>query len=71
MTHFNIDEKGTKILDRSLKSENSPNGMIVDVFFKRGKAWCEYDETDKCKHIEYALSLPIVMAIFKKKGWKI
>jgi hypothetical protein len=70
MEHFNIDENGVRILDKSLTNQNSPRGMIVDVFFKRGKAWCEYDDTDNCKHIEYALSLPIVREIFKQKGWK-
>jgi hypothetical protein len=70
MEHFNVNESGVRILDRSLSNKNSPNGMIVDVFFKRGKAFCEYDDTDNCKHIEYALSLPIVREIFKEKGWK-
>lgn len=70
MQHFNINESGVRILDKSLTSKNSPRGMIVDVFFKRGKAWCEYDDTDNCRHIEYALALPIVREIFKQKGWK-
>ena len=70
MEHFNIDENGVKVLDKSLVTKNSPRGTIIDVFFKRGKAFCEYDDTDNCKHIEYALSLPIVREIFKQKGWK-
>jgi hypothetical protein len=69
MEHFNIDEHGVKILDRSLKTERSPRGIIVDVYFKEKRAWCEYDQTEDCKHVEYALSLPIVQEIFKKKGW--
>jgi hypothetical protein len=71
LEHFNIDEKGVRILDRSLATEHSPNGRIVDVYFKERKAWCEYDDSSDCKHIEYALSLPIVKEILKKKGWKI
>jgi hypothetical protein len=70
MKHFNLDETGVRILDPSLATEHSPDGRIIDVSFKRGKAFCEYDDTDNCKHIEYALSLPIVREIFKQKGWK-
>jgi DNA-directed RNA polymerase subunit RPC12/RpoP len=69
--HFNAGEKGVKILDQSLKAPNSPSGRIIDIYFKDGKAWCEYDDSFKCKHIDYSLSLPIVQQIFKKKGWKI
>ena len=70
MEHFNLDDKGVKILDKNIVSKNSPNGMIIEVFFKQGKAWCEYDENQDCKHIQYALSLPVVQEILKKKGWK-
>jgi hypothetical protein len=71
LAHFNINEEGVRILDPSLATKYSPNGRIVDIFFKDGKAYCDYDKTDKCQHVQYALSLPIVKKIFKKKGWKI
>jgi hypothetical protein len=71
MEHFNLDENGVKINDKSLATEHSPRGRILDIYFKDKKAWCEYDDSFDCKHVEYALSLPVVQAILKKKGWKL
>lgn len=71
MEHFNLDENGIRIVDRALKTDRSPNGRIIDIFFKERKAWCDYDKSAKCKHIEFALSLPIVQEILRKKGWKL
>jgi hypothetical protein len=71
MEHFNLDENGIRILDKSLTTEHSPRGRIVDIYFKEKKAWCEYDDSSNCKHVEYALSLPVVQEILKKKGWKV
>ena len=71
LEHFNIDEKGVKILDRTLKDERSPHGIIVEVHFKQGHGWCDYDNSNECRHTQFALSLPIVQDIFKKKGWKL
>lgn len=71
MEHFNIDEHGIKILDCGLTSKYSPRGRIVDVHFKPNKAWCVYCESEQCRHVEFALSLPLVQNILEKKGWKI
>lgn len=71
LEHFNLDEKGVRIRDPSLATENNPHGRIIDVYFKEKKAWCEYDDSQNCKHVDYALSLPVVQEILKKKGWKI
>lgn len=71
MEHFNLDENGVRILDKSLTTEHSPRGRIVDIYFKDKRAWCEHDESFDCKHVEYALSLPVVQEILKKKGWKL
>jgi hypothetical protein len=70
MVQFNAGEKGVKIQDPSLATKYSPHGFIVDVYFKDGKAFCDYCQSSECKHVEYALSLPLVQKIFKKKGWK-
>jgi hypothetical protein len=70
LEHFNLDENGVRILDRSLTNKYSPNGRIIDVYFKEEKAWCEYNDSSDCKHVEFALSLPVVQEIVKKKGWK-
>jgi len=60
MEHFNLDENGVKILDKSLTTTHSPRGTIVDVYFKRGKALCDYDDSATCKHVQFALTLPVV-----------
>lgn len=69
--HFNAGENGVKILDLSLASKTSPDGIIADIYFKDGKAFCEWDRSFDCKHVEFALSLPIVKRIFRKRGWQI
>lgn len=67
LKHFNLNEQGVMVLDKTLEP---PNGRIIQVYFKEGKAWCEYDETDRCRHIDFALELSEVQEILRKKGWK-
>jgi len=67
LEHLNLNEQGILIKDRSLEP---PQGRLIQVFFKDGKAWCEYDEADNCRHVDFALELPEVQEILKKKGWK-
>lgn len=62
LEHFNLNEDGVLILDRELNS-------IVQVYFKPDKILCEHCETSKCRHAEYALSMPTVQEILRKKGW--
>ena len=68
--HFNISENGVRILDRTLANGVS-RGRIIDVYFKPDKAWCEYCEATNCQHVKFALSIPEVQKILRKKGWKI
>jgi len=70
LEHFNLGEEGVRILDRTL-ADYRTRGRIVDVYFKPDRAWCEYCESSKCRHVKYALSLPEVREILRKKGWKI
>jgi hypothetical protein len=70
LEHFNIWEEGVRILDRTL-GDTTSRGLIVDVYFKPDKAWCEYCESSKCQHVKFALSLPEVQKILRTKGWKI
>jgi hypothetical protein len=70
LTNFNCGENGVKIQDPSLATKYSPHGFIVDVYFRDGKAFCDYCESSDCKHVKYALSLPLVQRIFRKKGWR-
>jgi len=68
--HFNINEHGVRILDRTLANETS-EGRIIDVYFKLDKVWCEYCESAGCQHVKFALGLPEVQKILHEKGWKI
>jgi len=71
MAHFNLDNDGVKIWDKSLATRHSKLGWICDVQFKHNKAWCVYDKSSNCRHIKFALGLPQVQQILKKKGWDI
>ena len=68
LQHFNIWDEGVRILDRNI---NKPTGYIVDVYFRPENAWCEYCDSTKCQHVRFALEIPEVQKILKKKGWKI
>jgi hypothetical protein len=69
LEHFNISEEGIRILDRTLADKNS-RGRIIDVYFKPDKVWCEYCQSPACQHVKFALDLPEVQEILRKKGWK-
>lgn len=75
LEHYNIDNDGVRILDRTLATETSPNGRIIDVYFKPQGIFCDYDQTACCDHVEFALNIPKVQEIIrelnKKEGWKI
>jgi len=70
MEHFNLNETGVRILDRTLASQTD-SGRIIDVVFSPGKVWCEYCESGKCHHVKFALELQPVQEILNKKGWTI
>lgn len=67
LEHFNLNEQGVLILDRTFR----PKPRIIEVYFKPEGAQCEYCGSNKCRHVEFALSLPDVQEILRKKGWKI
>lgn len=64
MEHFNLSENSVRVLDRSIN-------WVVDVYFYPDKVWCDYCKTEKCRHIDFALSIPDVQKILVKKGWKL
>jgi Arc/MetJ-type ribon-helix-helix transcriptional regulator len=70
LEHFNIDEEGVRILDRTLASKES-NGRIIDVYFKPDNVWCDYCQSNNCQHTKFALDLNDVKGILSKKGWTI
>jgi len=65
--HFNMGVNGVRITDRQLH-------RIADVHFKPDGIYCELDESDTCKHIEFALTVPEIKEIIRnkrKEGWKL
>lgn len=70
LEHFNINEEGVRILDRTLANHTS-KGRIIDVYFKPDKVWCEYCQSSSCNHVKFALNIPEVRKIIIKKGWEI
>lgn len=69
MEHFNLGEDGVRVLDPNVNRKGTK--WICDVHFKEGKVWCEYCESEDCRHVKFALNLPEVQKILKKKGWEI
>lgn len=68
--HFNLDENGVKILDRT----DPQRKFYVQIYFKPTGMYCEYCNTDKCPHIKFALEQPDIQQIIRKKrqeGWKL
>ena len=73
LEHFNISEHGVRILDRTLTNGYS-RGRIIDVYFRPEGVWCEYCQTDNCRHIQFALTIPKVREIVWRKreeGWNL
>jgi Arc/MetJ-type ribon-helix-helix transcriptional regulator len=73
LEHFNISEHGVRILDRTLTNGNS-RGRIIDVYFRPEGVWCEHCQTNNCKHIQFALTIPKIREIIWKKreeGWNL
>jgi Arc/MetJ-type ribon-helix-helix transcriptional regulator len=70
LEHFNLNELGVRILDRTLASEKS-RGRIVDVYFKPDNVWCDNCQSRSCPHVKFALNLPEVQEILNKKGWTV
>lgn len=68
LEHFNLNEQGVLIRDPAL---DPPRGRIIQVYFKPDGPECELCESKRCRHIEFALSLPEVQKILREKGWEI
>jgi len=73
LEHFNLNENGVRILDRTLTNGTS-RGRIIDVYFKPKGVRCEYCQTSNCRHIQFALTVPAIRKVLLKKereGWKL
>ena len=70
LEHFNISENGVRVLDRAL-GNGTARGRIIDVYFTPETVLCEYCDSNSCRHVQFALSIPAVQKIMQEKGWKI
>lgn len=64
---LNADENGVKIWDNKLRRN-------ADVYFKPDGIRCILDESSSCEHVYFALTLPEVREIVRRKrreGWKL
>lgn len=62
---INIDENGTKILDRKIRE-------VIQVYIKPQGIKCGLDQTSDCEHVNFALTLKNVRETIrkhKKEGW--
>ena len=66
LEHYNLNPDGVLILDRTLNPDR-----IIQVYFGPEGAWCEFCETNTCKHANFALNIPKVQEILGEKGWSI
>ena len=67
LTHENLNEDGVRIHDRIIK-------QYVDIAFKPQGIKCGYCGTNDCYHIQFALSVPEIQAVIRKKraeGWEL
>mgnify|MGYP000695747807 CR=1 FL=1 len=62
LEHFNVYEDHVTIWD------NLEN-RLVDVYFQKGKAYCQYCDAHECEHTRFALSIPKVVKALREKGW--
>lgn len=70
LEHFNVDEEGVRILDRTLATKTT-GGRIIDVYFKPDSVYCDYCQSSGCRHTKFALELSAVQEILGKRGWEI
>ena len=63
LQHFNLDEHGVMALDHTFK----PPRIIQVVFKPDGTADCELCESKRCRHIQFALSIPKVAEILERR----
>jgi hypothetical protein len=65
LQHLNTKEHHITIIDNKLRT-------TVDVYPKKpNELWCEYDQSNSCNHVVYALTLTEVRKVLTAKGWKL
>jgi hypothetical protein len=67
MWHLNLDNQGVLIWDPDLHK-------AVHIIFSPKGIECEYDETDDCRHVQFALSQSEIQDVIRqrrKEGWNL
>lgn len=62
LEHMNVYEDHITIRDNRI-------GRYIDIYPKDGEMWCEFCEGKNCEHIRFALTIPEVEKVLKKRGW--
>lgn len=62
LEHFNINEDHVTVIDHRAR-------MLADVYFKGNRVFCELCKAENCEHVKYALDIPKVQQLLRKKGW--
>lgn len=67
-SHFNLDGNGVKVGDKKLGLK------AIQIYFRPEGVSCELCRSDACEHVRYALSVPEVQKIIRKRrmeGWNL
>jgi len=64
LEHFNVAEDHVTVMDHKRK-------MYADVYFRGNKVFCQLCSDEDCEHVEYALNIPKLQKLLRKKGWVI
>lgn len=64
--HLNTKENHITIVDQKISH-------VVDVYVdeKGKKLFCEFDKSNDCEHVFFALKIPEVQQTLKRKGWQL
>ena len=63
LEHLNMYEDHVKIIDNEID-------RIASVYFQKGTAYCDLDESETCIHTDFATSIPDVVKALEAKGLK-
>jgi len=67
LADLNLNEHGVQIAE----IQGNKIVGVAQIYFKPpNKVLCEKDESSDCRHVKFALELPEVQEILRKKGWK-
>jgi hypothetical protein len=67
MWHLNLESNGVLIWDPDVRK-------AVQVSFGQHGIFCQYDNSDYCRHIKFAISKPDIQDVIRKhrkEGWKL